>query len=111
MAKLILLPLNILKFWYLEAPFLLFSYFSSLNIAFLNLFSLSLMIKTFFKPWKNEYREGLIRFSIFMGIAIKSILIITDLFLLAFLVVFEIIVFIAFLAWPFATFYMPFLKL
>lgn len=107
--RLILLPIYVLKFWYLEAPVLLFSYFLGLNKAFLHLSSLPLMVKTFFRPWKNEYRKGLVGFSIFMGIVFKTLFIIGDLFLFFAIIVFEIIVFAAFLAWPIATFYVPFI--
>ena len=84
---------EILKFWYLEAP---------KNI---------LMLKTFFKPWKNEYREGLVGFSIFMGMAVKSLFILADLVLLIGLIIFEIGLFIGFLIWPFAIIILPFVKL
>ncbi len=69
------------------------------------------MLKTFFKPWKNEYRKGLIRFSIFMGITIKSLFILADLFIFAFLLLTEIIIFVLFLTWPFLTFYLPFIRI
>jgi hypothetical protein len=109
--SLVLLPFYILKFWYIEAPLNLLKYFYYLNRAFFHLFSLPLMIRTFFKPWKNEYREGLIKFSIFMGIIFKTMFIVADLFLFFFLVLFEIVVFVAFLAFPLAAFYIPFTKL
>jgi len=69
------------------------------------------MLKTFFRPWKNEYREGLVGFSIFMGVVIKSLFILADLVLFIGLIIFEIILFIGFLIWPFATFILPFVKL
>ncbi|HYM65459.1 MAG TPA: hypothetical protein VES68_03175 [Candidatus Sulfotelmatobacter sp.] len=109
--SLILLPLYILKFWYLEAPIKLLRYFFHLNKAFFNLFSLPLMIKTFFRPWKNEYREGLVKFSIFMGMVFKTMFIVADLFILFFLILFEVIVFMGFLAWPVLAFYLPFIKI
>ena len=105
------LPISIVKFWYLEAPLLLISYFLSLNRVFLNAFSLPLMLKTFFRPWKNEYREGLVRFSIFMGIVIKTLFIISDLFLLLLLIIIEFIIFLCFLTLPVAIFYLPFVKI
>lgn len=108
--SLVLLPLNILKFWYLEAPVSLFLYFIHLNKAFFNLFSIPLMLKTFFRPWKNEYRKGLVGFSIFMGMVFKTMFILAGLFLFIFLVLFEVIAFFGFLAWPFLTFYLPFIK-
>lgn len=105
------LPVQILKFWYLEAPHLLLNFFVSLNKAFLVAFSLPLMLKTFFKPWKNEYREGLVRFSIFMGITIKSLFILADVVILTGLIVVEIVFFVGFLIWPLAMFILPFIKL
>lgn len=104
------LPVDILRFWYLEAPISLLHYFASLNKSFFNVFSIPLMLKTFFRPWKNEYREGLIKFSVFMGIAIKSIFIFGDLVIFAGLVVAEIAVFIGFLLLPVAAFYLPFVR-
>ena len=111
MQKIIVFPLAILKFWYLEAPKNILRFFTALNKAFFSVFSLSLMIKTFFRPWKNEYREGLIGFSIFMGMLIKSLFILADVVIFAGLIIFEISFFIAFLIWPFATFILPFIKL
>ena len=63
-----LLPVQFLKFWFIDAPRNLIAFFNSLNNAFLQLCSLPLLLKTYFKPWKNEYREGLVGFSIGMGI-------------------------------------------
>jgi len=97
------LPLTFLKFWYLEAPIGILGFFGSLNNAFLQLFSLPLLIKTYFKPWKSEYREGLVGFSIGMGIFIKSAVIIADIVLLLLLLAFEIAFIIAFIAWPIGT--------
>lgn len=105
------LPVLILKFWYFEAPVLLFGYFLNLNKSFFNAFSFPLMVKTFFKPWKNEYREGLVRFSIVMGIAFKTLFIAVDLVLFSLLLLFEITFFVGFLIFPFAIFYLPFIKL
>ena len=102
---------EILKFWYLEAPKNILNFFMSLNKTFMGVFSLPLMLKTFFKPWKNEYREGLVGFSIFMGMTIKSLFILADFVLLAGLVIFEIVFFIGFLIWPFAIIILPFIKL
>jgi len=108
--RLILLPLDLLKFWYLEAPALLFTYLLSLNNAFFGLFSLPLMVRTFFKPWKNEYREGLVGFSVFMGMIIKSFFILGDMVIFAGLLLCEVIVFIVFLVFPVLAFYLAFIK-
>lgn len=94
------LPLIFLKFWFVEVPRALIAFFASFNKAFLQLFSLPLLLKTYFKPWKNEYRKGLIGFSIFMGILIKSIVIIADIVLLALILSTELVFILAFILWP-----------
>lgn len=107
----ILLPFYVLHFWYLEAPIRLLNYFWNLNRAFFHFFSLPLMIRTFFKPWKNEYRKGLVGFSIFMGMVFKTILIIADLFLFFALLAAEVLGFVFFLSFPILSFFIPFIKL
>lgn len=97
------LPIVFVKFWLIDSPIALFQFFAALNQSFFQLFSLPLLLKTFFKPLKNEYRAGLVGFSIGMGIVIKSIIITADLVMLALLLLFEITVFVGFLLFPFAT--------
>lgn len=97
------LPIVFLKFWFLEAPLGLIAFFGSINTAFLQLFSLPLLVKTYFKPWKNEYRKGLVGFSIFMGIFVKSIVIIVDVVLLLLLLSIELVFMLAFILWPIGT--------
>lgn len=108
--RFLLIPLDILKFWYLEAPVALLSYFMSLDSAILNYLSLPLMVRTFFRPWKNEYRQEFVRFSIVMGMVFKTLLIIVDLFMFLVLLVFEFAAFMAFLSWPLATVCFLFVK-
>jgi hypothetical protein len=109
--ELIKFPFIILKFWYLEAPTNILRFFASLNKTFFGVFSLPLMFKTFFRPWKNEYREGLVGFSIFMGMVIKSLFIFADLVLFLILILSEAIIFAVFLLLPVAAFVLPFIKL
>lgn len=97
------LPIVFLKFWFVEAPASLISYLASLNKAFLQLFSLPLLLKTYFKPWKNEYREGLVITAIFLGVVIKTGVIFADLILLALLLMLEVVLVLAFIFWPLAT--------
>ncbi|MBI2613823.1 MAG: hypothetical protein HYW62_03545 [Candidatus Levybacteria bacterium] len=66
----------------------------------MQLFSLPLLIRTYFKPWKNEYRKGLVVFSIAMGMSIKTFVIIADLLLFAALLIFEAIFTVSFITWP-----------
>ena len=97
------LPLIFLKFWFVEAPASLISYFASLNKAFLELFSLPLMLETYFKPWKNEYRKGLVATAILIGVVIKTSVIFADLILLVLLLALEVILVLAFISWPIMT--------
>ena len=108
-AYLFSLPVLFLKFWFIEAPFRLFKYFLSVNHAFLQFLSLALVLKTFFKPLKNEYRKGLVLFSVIFGIFLKTILIFIDLFFFSLLMIAEIVIIILFVAWPFLTFYILFI--
>lgn len=94
------LPLIFLKFWFFEAPRGLFAFFISLNQAFLELFSLPLLVKTYFKPWKSEYREGLVGVSIGIGMFIKTIVITADIVLLLLLLSIELAFVLGFILWP-----------
>jgi hypothetical protein len=105
------LPFDFIKFWFFEAPRDIFLYFLSLNNAFLQQFSLPLLLRTFFKPLKNEYREGLIWFSIAMGIFIKTWLILIDLAILLILILIEVSLIAIFIFWPLATIILLFLKI
>jgi hypothetical protein len=99
------LPILFIKFWFIDAPLSFIKFFLSVNHAALQILSLPLLIRTFFKPLKNEYRKGLVGFSIVFGIILKSALIFADLVMLAFILVIEAGIILAFVAWPFLTFY------
>ncbi len=103
MQTYLFLPIDFLKFWYREAPEEIIRYFLSFNTAFLQLFSLPLLLRTFFQPLKNEYRQGLIWFSIGMGIGIKTLLILISFLLLSVILIFQIAFLLLFLAWPVVT--------
>jgi len=98
-----------LKFWFLESPVSLFKFFVSLNSAFLQLFSLPLLLQTYFKPLKNEYRKGLVGFSIAMGITIKSFFIVADVVILTLLLSAEVVIFVSYVLFPVATIVLLFL--
>jgi len=97
------LPLLFVKFWFYESPLNLLKFFLSLNTAFLQMFSMPLLVRTFFKPLKNEYRKGLVGFSRAMGIIVKSVLILADLVLFVLLIFCEICIFVGYVLFPFAT--------
>jgi len=104
------MPIIFLRFWFLEIPASVFRLFISLNNFFIQLVSLPLLIRTFFRPWKNEYREGLVGFSIGMGIFIKLFVILADIFLLLVLLFLEIIITILFFCLPIAVILLLFIK-
>lgn len=79
---------------------MLITFFTSLNQALIKIFSLPLLVRTFFKPWKNEYREGLVGFSIGMGMFIKTFAIVANLVIILGFLVGEIVFSILFLLWP-----------
>ncbi len=109
MTGLIFFPISFLRFWFFEAPVFILSFFASLNSAFFQLFSLTLLVKTYFKPWKNEYRKGLVGFSIAIGMFIKTFVILADLLLFLCLLIIELAFFLCFVIWPFATIYLLFI--
>ena len=103
--SLVLYPLLLLKFWYVEAPLGLLKFFIYLNIYILHLLSIPLFLNTFFKPAKLEYRKGLIGFSIMFGIISKSFFLFADFFLFIPILIVEVVFFLAFLAYPLMPFY------
>lgn len=109
MGSFITLPVTFLVFWFIEAPVSIAKYCGKLNHAFFEFFSLPLLLKTFFKPLKNEYREGLVGFSVGMGIVVKTFLIFFNLLLFIPLIALEALFFVLFLTFPIATVLMLFL--
>jgi hypothetical protein len=98
----------ILRFWFFEAPIGILRFFRALNLYTVNLFSLKLLFRTFFKPMKNEYRKGLIGFSIMMGVMFKSFLILISFFMLFLMMFFEILFLFLFIVFPFIPLYLFF---
>lgn len=103
------IPFLFLKFWYKDIPLGLIRFFSSLNSACLEILSLPILASTFFKPLKNEYRKGLVVFSIFMGVAIKTFLIIFDLIIFLIIISLEAVFILLLLLWPVLTLIVLFL--
>ncbi|MBF8249545.1 MAG: hypothetical protein HW400_146 [Candidatus Levybacteria bacterium] len=101
-----LLPFQFLRFWFIDFPKNLIIFFASLNKAFLQLFSLPLLVRTYFKPWKNEYRQGLVGFSIGMGMFVKTFVILADFILLLLLFLLEVLFVAGFVAWPILTIFL-----
>lgn len=103
MAAYLFLPFYFLAFWFGEAPIRLIAYCTQVNKAFFQFFSVPLLLRTFFQPVKNEYRQGLVGFSIGMGIAVKTVIIITSLILFIPVVLLETALIIGFVTFPLLT--------
>ncbi len=103
------LQLTFLKFWFIDAPLEMTGFFSALNNYIMQAIALDLCIKTYFKPLKNEYRQGLVGFTIGMGIVVKTGIITADLFIFIILISLEFMVIFAFLIFPLSTLLLLFL--
>ena len=79
MKTALLYPFKLLIFWYHDICLGAVDLFTRFNSYLLRMFSVPLLLRTFFKPLKNEYRKGLVLFSIVFGIFLKGFLIITSL--------------------------------
>lgn len=97
------LPFLFLKFFFVDLPFSSVRYFLSLNSAFIELVSLPLLIRTFFWPWKNEYRKEFIPVAIGVGVGVKSIVILADIVLFFLLLAIELSIVIFLFLWPIVT--------
>jgi len=93
-------PLEFFRWWYTEATVALYRILVFVFFAIVHLFSFKLLFTTYFKPWKNEYRQGLVRTAIFMGAFIKTWLIFFDLILFGILLVSEAFIFVVWLSLP-----------
>jgi hypothetical protein len=94
------LPFDFFHWWFFESTVNLAKILAFIFRAAVHLLSIDLIFRTFFKPWKNEYRQGLERFSIFFGAGFKSFLLVFDVFFLIGLVIVEIGVFLVWVSLP-----------
>jgi hypothetical protein len=94
-------PIIFISWWFLESPKIIFKILYFFFAATVHQLGYKSLFKTFFKPWKNEYRKGLVGFSVIMGIAIKSLLIFVESFLILFLLIVETAFFIFWVILPF----------
>lgn len=95
------LPIEFLHWWFIEATFNLLLILKFILSATYRFLGVNLIFTTFFKPWKNEYREGLTRFALFMGMFIKSTFLFFDLLVFSFLIFLEGLALIIWLIFPF----------
>ncbi|MDP2671269.1 MAG: hypothetical protein Q8P13_02290 [bacterium] len=104
-SYLLRLPIDFVVWWFLEATVELIQILIYIFRAFLQLLSIDSIFKTFFKPWKNEYREGLTRFATFFGVGLKSLLLVFDAFFLVGLIAIEASLFLVWVVLPFIFFW------
>lgn len=103
MTAYLFLPLRFVVFWFIEAPIALLRYFFAWNISLMYYLSIPLFLRTFFKPLKNEYRAGLVGFSIAMGIVMKTVLLMFSLLFFGIIAVTELVITISFVLIPVGT--------
>lgn len=96
----LLYPLYLISFWYIDVTKVFVTFFISFNRYLASLLSLPLLIKTFFRPLKNEYREGLVLFSIVMGIIVKTFIIIASTLFISVVLITEVFVVLFILVLP-----------
>ena len=100
MKTALMYPVELFVFWYHDVCIGAIDYFTKLNSYIVQSFSIPLLLKTFFKPLKNEYRKGLVLFSIVFGMVLKSVLIAISLSLLIVILVVELFITAGLFAFP-----------
>jgi len=108
MKTALMYPVELLIFWYHNVCIGAIDYFIKLNSYLLHLFSVPLLLQTFFKPLKNEYRKGLVLFSIVFGIFLKSFLIVTSFSILFFFILIELSITAALFIFPVVLIYLAY---
>lgn len=99
-SYLLTLPFEFVHWWFIEATFNLLQILRFTLAATYRFLGVGLLFKTFFKPWKNEYREGLTRFALFMGMFIKTMFLFFDVIFFSFVILLEGFVLIVWLTFP-----------
>jgi hypothetical protein len=66
------LPLLLFKFWFFEGPQFILSTTWLLVRATGNIFSLPILLRTYFAPWKGEYRKGYVGIARGVGIVVRT---------------------------------------
>lgn len=69
-------------YWFFEVPKIFFSNLLKFASALEHFLSLTLMVKTFFRPWKNETRPGYYFYAVGISAVVKFLLILVDLVIL-----------------------------
>lgn len=94
-------PFYLALFWYKTVIGGIFTFFIEFNRYTASLLSLPLLLHTFFRPLKNEYRDGLVLFSIVFGMLIKTALILISGIIIFALLLTEVLIALFLIALPF----------
>lgn len=93
-------PVYFLSFWYKDGVRGVLFFNTELNSYLTQLLSFPALLSTFNHPLKNEYRKDLVFFSILLGMAVKSTLIIIDILVMLFVIVVEAAFFVLYISAP-----------
>src|SRR3989344_2745423 len=103
------LPFYFTRWWYYEAPPKLFTYLTRILWRIAHLLSVELLLKTFFEPWRKEYRKGFVAVARFVGISVKAIFLFFDLFILGAILIWSVFIFVSWFLLPLTPFLALFL--
>jgi len=103
------LPFYFTRWWYYEAPPKLFTYLTRVLGGIAHLLSVELLLKTFFEPWRAEYRKGFVAVARFVGISVKAIFLIFDFLILSAILIWGVFIFISWFLLPLTPFWALFL--
>lgn len=98
----ITLPILFVKFWLFEGPQLILKITWLLVRAIADIFSLPIILRTFFAPWKGEYRQGYVGIARGVGIVVRFFMITVTLLVESGVAVSGIILSLAWLGAPIA---------
>src|SRR5579859_450925 len=65
------LPLAFAKFWFIDGPQNILQVTWLLTRASANVLSIPILLRTFFKPWKGEYRKGYVGIAVGVGVTVR----------------------------------------
>lgn len=105
----LLYPVYIVVFYFYDLPRLLLHKFGQINEHLYNLFSIKLLLTSFFQPLKNEYHEGLVLFSRVAGVVVKTFCLGIGFSVLLSAIILELTTAIIVITFPFWFFYLLFL--
>ncbi|OGY23117.1 MAG: hypothetical protein A2Y57_03215 [Candidatus Woykebacteria bacterium RBG_13_40_7b] len=94
------LPLLFLYWWYIEASVNILKYFNLALGAIAHIISIEIILKTFFKPWRSEFREGFVGVAILVGVMVRTFVLFADLIILSASLLIFVIIFLLWLILP-----------